>query len=380
MAKKPAAEVAAPLQSWDDFSEENLLKEPEVSTPDDEEEEEEGEETPKPELKKPAKVEKKATPIKKEESVLEEEEEEEEVKIPDATLENKEPETNDSVKFFEEVHKITGEELDVEYGEVDPLSPQGIAMREKVVKQAALDGFLEEIETNFPTAYKALQHAYNGGNIADLFKSITSRDYSKVVLSEDNPTIAKEVLKEYYQSKGIKNPTRIDKLIELAEDSEEGLLGEADSALKELQAEQAEKEVNILNEQKAKDDNRKKQDTILVSALDEVLESGKLDSFKLAGPKETAEFRKFVMANLRRSTKEEGKYEFATQIDGKNLEKLLKYKFFEFKNGDLSKLVQIKAITENTQKLRLRLEGEKAGNKTTAQSSPRTDGLSLQDF
>jgi len=247
-------------------------------------------------------------------------------KIPDATLTPEEETDTDYQKFFEEVQKITGEEFDVDYGDVDPMTPQGVAIRDKALKQTALDGFLEEIETNFPDVYRALNHAHAGGNVADLFKAITTRDYSKVQLSEDDTATAKEILKEYYQGKGIKNPARIDKLIELAEDSAEGLMGEATGALEELRAAQAEESNKVLASQKAQADAQKRQDQLMVGALDEILESGKLDTFKIGGPRETAEFREFIRKGLRRAG--EGQYEFATPIDSKNLEKLLKYKYF----------------------------------------------------
>lgn len=363
-------------QSWDAFDD-DVLNSSDTDTEFNLSGEEETDKVEEPIKVEPIK--KVVKPVKKVEAVIEEPIEDPiEDKITDSTLEETESEVEDSYKFFEEVQKITGEELDVEYGDVDPLTPQGIAIREKVVKQVALDGFLEEIETNFPAAYKALQHAYNGGDVADLFKSVTSRDYSKIVLGENDTAAAKEIMKEYYESKGIKNPSRIARMIEGAEDSAEGLISEANGMIEELKANQLDEETEVLNSQRAKAESQKKQDSLMVGALDEILESGRLDSFKLNGARETAEFKKFALAGLRRASSGNG-YEFATQIDSKNLEKLLKYKFFEFKNGDLSQLIQVKATTENTQKLRLRLAAESARQKSTASGTSRAS-QSLQDF
>lgn len=372
---------------WDEFTEENLLNSANETEEQEEEleegvEEKEGEEE-KPEPKKKVKK-KQPEPEPKEES---EEEEQEEItekkkdkKPTDKTDEESDGGVEDPSAFFEEVEKITGQGVEVDYGDVDPLTPQGIAIREKAVREAALEGFLEEIETKYPTAYKALQHAYNGGDIADLFKSVTSRDYSKVELNESDSDLAKEILKEYYQSKGIKNDKRIQKLLETAEDSEEGLVTEAKSALEELKAEQAEITDKTLKEQQAKAEEQKKKDRLTVTAIDEVLEAGKLGNFKLTGRAEIQEFRKFALNGLRRTADGKG-YEFATPIDSSNLEKLLQYQYFQFKKGDLSKLIQIKASTENAQKLKLKLNAEAARGKKGSESEggdPRS--LSLKDF
>jgi len=239
---------------------------------------------------------------------------------------------------------------------------------------------LGEIEEKYPTAYKALQHAYNGGDVADLFKSVTGRDYSKVELNESDTELAKEILKEYYQSKGIKNEKRIQKLLETVEDSEEGIVAEATSALEELKAEQALITDKTLKEQQVKAEEQKKRDKLTVSAIDEVLESGKLGSFKLTGRAEAQEFKKFALTGLRRTTDGKG-YEFATPIDSANLEKLLQYQYFQFKKGDLSKLIQIKASTENAQKLKLKLNAEAAKGKKgsgAGEGDPRS--LTMQDF
>lgn len=372
---------------WDQFTEENLLSssaEEEVEETEEgqeEEQEEQEEEEKKPEPKK--KVKKKEPEPEPEEESEEEEQEEVEDKKKDKKPTDKADDESDSgvedpSAFFEEVEKITGQGVEVDYGDVDPLTPQGIAIREKAVREAALDGFLEEIETKYPAAYKALQHAYNGGDVADLFKAVTSRDYSKVELNDSDSELAKEILKEYYQSKGINSESRIKRLLETAEDSEEGVVAEAKSALEELRAEQAEVTDRVLKEQQAKAEEQKKKDKLTVSAIDEVLESGKLGNFKLTGKAEAQDFKRFALSSLRKTA--DGKYEFATPLDAGNLEKLLQYQYFQFKKGDLSKLIQIKASTENAQKLKLKLNAEAARGKkgSGTESDPRS--LTLKDF
>lgn len=298
------------------------------------------------------------------------------VPVVEEELEEVEEETGDPLKFFEEVEKITGSTVEVDYGDTDPLTPQGIALREKAVKEQALDSFLEEIEEKFPAAFRALQHAYNGGDISELFTATTGRDYSKIQLTEGDDALAKQILTEFYKASGIKNEAKIAKLIENDEDSEGGVFKEAQSALAELQERQNVKTNEVVEIQKQKATEQKKRDQILVTAVDEVLESKKLGSFRITDRIDASEFKKFVLGSLRRT---ENGYEIATQINPAELERQLQYAYFQFKKGDLGKIIQQKAATENAEKLRLRLQTEQSKGKKSTEQENRT-GASMQDY
>jgi len=383
MAKK-AGETPAP--SWADFEEDNLLNN-EIEDEDEEQEDEEEEEEEPPVKKK-----KKVTPKPEEEEEEEEGEEEEEEEEPQKPIkkkepvkpapaeeeeeeENPQPDLETAAKFFEEVDKLTGNETEVDYGDVDPLSPQGVALREKAIKEAALDTWLAEMQENYPQVYKALLHANNGGDVADLFKQTTERDYSKVVINEGDTDLAKEILRDYYRSKGVKNEAKISKLIEADEDSEGGLVAEGQAALQEMQAEQAEAQNQILENQKKAAEEQKKRDTVFLTAVDEVLDSRKLGSFKIQDKIEANKFRQFVVSNLRRSG---DKYEIVSQVDEKKLEKILQFEYFKFKGGDLGSIIQQKATSTNTEKLRLRVKGE--SQRTTTKGGSGGGGTNLLTF
>ncbi len=369
--------------SFDDFdADNNLLDNDDDSTQvlpgaeEGEEQEEEEEpvqpvkkvkkEVPKPE---PVKVKKVVKAVEPEpeiepEPVLEEEEEQEDEGV-------------DSQKFFEEVEKITGQSVEVDYSGVDPMTPQGVALREQAVKEAALDGFLEEMKEKHPQAFKALQHAYNGGDIAELFAQTISKDYTKIELKDDDATMAKEILKDYYRARGVKSEVRIQKMLDAVEDSEEGLLSEAQAALDELKGEQEAKTQQVLEVQKQKQAEQKKRDSLLLTAVEDVIERKSLGDFKITDSAEAQKFRQFVVNNIRRGN--EGKYEIVTSIDPANMEKLLQYQYFQFKGGDLSKIIQQKATTANVQRLKLKLAGEQDKVKT-GRSTSASGKLSLNDF
>lgn len=372
----------AKKMSFDDFMEgDNLLAEDEDVTDVSEEVQEEDEdqsdepvEEVKPEKVKSKKEIEPVRPTKKKEKVVEQVEEGEDVV--DEGEDNTDP-IEDSHKFFEEVEKITGQSIDVDYGDVDPLTPQGVALREQAVKEVALDTFLEEMQEKFPQVFKALQHSYNGGDITELFTQTTSKDYSKITLKEDDLVMAKEVLKDYYRARGVKNETRINKLLETAEDSDEGLYAEAQAALDELKEEQELKTQAILETQRQKATDQKKKDSLLLTAVEDVIERKVLGGFKIPDTAEAQKFKKFVVQNIRRG--QEGKYELVTPIEPTNMEKLLQYQYFQFKGGDLSKIIKQEATTQNVNRLKLKLQQEQ--DKVKKQTIGENRGkLSLNDF
>lgn len=390
---------------WDDYSEEALLDQiPDEQEEEETEEEETDEQEGEPSDKKKKKTSKKAESEEEEETEEETEEEEEEKPIKKKSTktskkkeeeeeETEEEESEDDEKdkvsrtedevdaetFFEEVNKLTGQDVEVDYGDVDPLTPQGIAIRERAVREDALEGFLNDIETNYPRVFQALKHAHNGGDVTELFAQSTTRDYSTVEIGDKDESLAKEILKEYYKSKGIKNEAKIAKMIENDEDAESGLIGEAKSALEEMKKEQETSRNKVLEaqEQKAKED--KKRDQVFVTAVDEVLKERQLGSFKLTDKSEAAAFRQYVFKNIRKTP--DGKYELATIVDGSNLEKALQYQYFQFKKGDLSKIIQQKAATQNTEKLRLKLKAEETKIKKSSKEERSTPKYgTMKDF
>lgn len=384
--------MAKKVVSWADFEADDpefQLEQTGLET--QEEDEEEGqEEEEEPEEEEPvAKKKKKKAPIEeieeekpptkktklKTDEVIGEEEEED---VPDIDDKGDTEEESDPLEFFEEVDKITGQTVDVDYQDTDPASPQGVALREKAIREQVLDSFLTEIEEKFPVAFKALNHAYAGGDIADLFKQTTSRDYTKVTLGDDDEATAREILREYYRSRGVKNEAKINKMVEADEDSEGGLVTEAKTALQELAEDQAAARDTVLEEQRRTAEEGKKRDQVLVTALDDVIERRQLSTFRIPDQVEAQQFRKYVLQNIRK--KEDGKYELAMTLDPVNLEKQLQYQYFQFKGGDLGKIIRQKAAAQNAQKLRLRATHEQDKGKRTTEQEQRVMGATLKDF
>lgn len=383
MAKK---QKEKPSPSLLDFNEENLLDnltEPAEEEFEEEQELEEEEEVIVKPLKKggkttPTPKSKKNEPEPEPDPALEEEEEEEEEEgLPDATGKDqgdaKENEEDVSGLFYEKVQTITGVEVETDYGDIDPLSPQGVALREKSLIDKTINDFVDKLEQEYPAVHEALMYAHSGGDIADLFK--TEKDYSKVTIGDDDEDHAKHVLTEYYEAKGITNEARVKRMIAADAESDEGLVKIAQAALAEMVEEQnAQKQQALVTQQKQAEAQRQN-DQKFLGSISELLKGGKLDSFKVPS-QDIPAFSQFVRQRVQRDGN--GGYMIVTPVDPAQLEKQLQTEYFRFKNGDLNKLIQIKATTQNAEKLRLKISQKENTPKSTS-AGGKTSG-SLKDF
>lgn len=381
---KAANKVAAP--SLMDFSEENILeRNQDLSNTEESEEEEQEEEEEELEVEtekdKTPVLKKKLKTIEKKAKVAPIQEEVEEEEPSDATTdieEEEEPEDKgqDPKAFWEQVDSITGIPLEVEYGDLDPLSPQGVALREQALVSKTVEDFIDKIAEQHPNVYKALEYATAGGNIEDLFKG--EKDYSKIVLKEEDEDHAKLILDEYYEKKGIASSDRRKRMIAADSESEEGLVKTAQGVLAELQQTQEAERDEEVTARKAIAERQRAQDQKFLQNVDGLINSLKLDNFKLSSKKEAQDFSQFVRDHLQRDGK--GGYMIVTPIEPQSLEKQLQAEFFKFKGGNLSQLITTKATTLNAQKLRLGMQQEAALTKKTTTAPDVKRSQSMRDY
>lgn len=364
-----------------DFSEENILEDLSNNPPIEEEEdpieeEEEEDEDPTPVPKNKAKT--KATP--KEE---EEEEEEEPIEEPkknnkigdqNQSEEEEEEDPDQGVKFWEEVSKITGNDVEVDYGSVSPISPQGAALREQAVADRAVQTFLANLEEEYPAVYQALSYAHAGGDIRELYQA--EKDYSKIQIADEDEEHAKALLTDYYLKKGFTD-ARAKRMVAADAESEEGLVGTAKAALAELVQEQQEEQQNKILEQQEQAKRQREQDVKFVSSIDSILKQGRIGTWQIPSKQEAQAFMQYVKSKVQRDG--EGGYLLVQRLEPQEIEQHLQAEFLRFKKGDLSAMIEVKARTKNTEKLQLKVQGEKAKMRTTGPNRG-TSVQSLKDL
>lgn len=302
-----------------------------------------------------------------------EEEETEESEEEEDTKEEEEQTDEEFSDFWEDVEQITGHQIDVDFGDTDPTSPEGAALRDQHVMKHAIDGFLEELQIRHPKVMQMLDHSVNGGDIHDLFKP-GEKDYSNIVLSDTDEEQAIDVLKEHYSKKNFK-PNKIKRLIAADVNSEDGVIVAAKEALEELKAEQAAERHQAIAYQKQMEAEQKREDLSVIGEVGDIISSGTLKNFKV-DKKDKTEFQKFVLKGLQRDGK--GGYVFVQPMDNKNLEEQLQYEFFKYKKGNLGNYIKTRAKTENVNRLKARVK--KKEKETSQEEGKRKKVTSLRDI
>ena len=282
--------------------------------------------------------------------------------------------------FWDDVEKITGVHVEVDYGDVDPESDEGAALRESALVNMVESSVHEHLKKTYPKAYKALELEAAGGDISQL---ITPNyvDYTKITLDPDNESQHRKLLMDYYME--VKNlpEAKAKRMVEADEDdeAENSLFIAAEEALKERADTQKEKEDKLLADQKKQADLQRQRDTQLVEYVKAVTDKGEIGKFKLPA-QERDKFYEFFTNTIQRHP--EGGYMFAVPLSNDNFGQMMEQAYFAFKGGKLDALVQRRATTESTKRLKRNLKRNDkktspSSSSTQAQDDKRKDGKKL---
>lgn len=291
----------------------------------------------------------------------------------DGDITDEEDDTTDSAAFFESVEQITGKKIEVEYGETDPLSPEGVAMREGAVRDNAVVEFEAFLRASDPRSYSYLLHRSAGGTDAEFFNQDAlilppEEDF------KDSVELQTSILRKDLLDKGVPEDvvdatiTKYIKDNKLAEQA-----GVAYKGIKEAQKKQAE-DIERLTQEKQEELNGK------VTNVHNILAKSIADNLlSIVVPEaKKVEFNNFVKNNLRY---DDGKFYVVAELGNQNIKEVLESQYFQFVKGNLKAIVQKEANTKATQRLRLNANKAKAGDtKTINTDKPTPDFVSLGDL
>jgi len=351
----------------DDFSESSLLDQITTGEEETPEEIEAREKQEKEEAEKLAEDEEKVAKEEEEAEKIRLAKEQEE-ELTDEEKEAKAKAEEEKAKegsFWDDVETITGNKYEVDYGDIEPDTPEGAAIREKVVSETAVEANLSFLEEKFPDGFKALMHVSNGGKLKDLAVS-NEIDYSSLDIKEENIEAQKSFMEDYYMSKGF-SEAKAKRNVEDDEDSEEGLFKNFEVAFKEKKEEQETSKADIFKKQEDIKLSQDKQDKQFGENLSSVINEGKIGNFTI--PKaEAGKFYDHVLSHVKR---EGDGYAISIPLDNNNFQEQLQQLFFGFKKGDLSKYVSKAASTESTRRLKKNMSKEKDGTEGASEKDKR---------
>lgn len=255
--------------------------------------------------------------------------------------------------FWEEVEKHTGKPVKVEYPEgVEPDTVEGAAIREQAVREAAIDEWEENLKRDDPRGFAYLLHRANGGNDESFLggdKGITLPTREAVEASVDIQT---NLFKNDLLNKGVE-PEVVEAALASAIKKNEL----KDKSLKLYDGIQT-----AQTKQLADATERNRQETLRIDGIIKQTTT-KIEkvipelSFVVPEADKKA-FQAFIEDNTQYN-KHENKFYIIQPLDIDNPKGQLESLFFQFKKGDLSKIIQQKVATQAAQKLRLQADKSK---------------------
>lgn len=256
-------------------------------------------------------------------------------------------ETDEEVDtFLNSVNELRGDEIDVDYGDTDPLSPEGVVKREIAVEDAAIQRFEEYLEQKYPKAFGYLLHTMAGKPDDEYFGKGNLETIPTEEELEASVEVQKQIVISDLIAKGNSEKHAGLILKQLIEDNE---LEEASKAARTARATAQQAELDAI---KADGDKELAIRNTAISEMntyvEQIVSTGKIGSIEIP-VKDRAEFAKRFKESIRY---DKGEFMIVSKLTNENIAKAFAREYFDFKNGDLGQIVTAKAKTVNAQRLR----------------------------
>lgn len=276
------------------------------------------------------------------------------------------PDTEEAEVFWNAVNAITGRQVDIDFGDVDPISPEGVALRENALVESTMKDFDQHLRESNPRAYAYFLHTQAGGT-DDTFFGVGQPTIPAREDFESNVDAQASLLKKDYLTKGIPEEVAqatIDKFIK------DNVLTEKALKLYDQYYEEDERQIKLMEAQAAKrEQDFKQQVANFEKSIAETISS----RVNLVIPETKKQaFNEFIKANLRHA---DGEFFFVQPIKQESLDKQIEAMYFQFVKGDLNSLIAKKAKEQTVQRLRTKLEKDKP--KTSSLGEAPNSKLSL---
>lgn len=294
-----------------------------------------------------AEAEKKALDDKATEDARKKEEEEAAITAAagEGTPPNDDPDNEDGT-FWEDVDKLRGEALEVDFGDIDPNTPEGALIYEKAIRADEITKFEQNLLETNPRAHAFLAHILDGGKEEDFFKLAGEPGTLPTEAELQNSVdLQKDILTQDYKAKGLSDKAITATIKALITDDE--LEEAAIEALKNQNKarEDGIKAVNRQAEVETKLRTEKIQE--MNEYVSSIVNTGKIDNI-IIPEKDRAAFAKEFASSIRI---ENGQFVSITPITEDTVTQVFKEKFFSFKKGNITDLIEKAAATANTKRL-----------------------------
>lgn len=285
-----------------------------------------------------------------------------------------EEEIQEPVAFYKDVEQITGIELNVDYGDVDPLTPKGVAMREKALLDFAINKFEAHLEETNPKAYAYFLHKQRGGDDADFFRHIVNNELPSLdILRADVDMQVSLVIKDLV-NKGVDSDiaeTTAQKYV-----ANNSITEKAEAIYNALQEAEMQKIEQIKQEEQQAQQQLELKTKEVNEALFHIIDKNHLS---IVIPESTkGDFYQYVANNVHYDGE---KFYIASELTPDNIKEIMESQFYQYKKGDLKSIVKNEVLAKTTYKLKSTIKkaqnAEKGGANVT---NTNKDNISLQEI
>lgn len=266
-------------------------------------------------------------------------------------------EGDNPLAFFEEVEKLSGIHVDVDYGKpgtddyIEPSSPEGVKLREDAVRDQAVQGFEKYLKETNPRGYAYLVHLASGGSDEDFMQQ--PGGFVLPTMEELNGSVdLQKAMFEYDQrSRGVD-----EEIIQMAVEKaiKDNKLLEKSTAsyntIKQAQDSQLQEAENYRNQQ------AQTMQAAVAGVTKQINNAIDNEIAFLVPDADKVGFSQFVMNNIQYDGKD---FHIVQKLSGEELKAQLESLLFQYKKGDLAKVAMRQTGTKAAQTLRLKLEKAK---------------------
>lgn len=269
-------------------------------------------------------------------------------------------------QFFAEVEQHWGRSFEVQYPEgVDPLSPQGVFIREQALFEHAQTEFEQRLQELDPRGYEYLLHRRMGG-ADDAFFTTTSPALPDAEVLKGSVDLQKQLIRQDLLEKKVPK-AYVDSLVnQMATD------GQLEKESLRIHTERQAAEAQRLIDKQAKFDRDQQELEQKIDTLNKGLTKTLTEDLKLVVPAaKQAEYLEFFTQNLR--TDENNNFVVTLPVDPAKLKSVMQAVYLVQTGGDLSGTVQRAAGQQQVRRLRSAVSANQSthGQGTAGGNKPR---------
>lgn len=269
-----------------------------------------------------------------------------------------EPEPEDNTDFWADVDQLRGEALEVDYGDVDPVSPEGAYIREQVVEKKAVENYDTYLRTTYPRAYAYFMHTEQGGTDEEFLGKMGGFQLPKWEEVSSSVDLQRQVVEADLRNKG-NSEKNIGLIVNaMMKDGELGV--EAEQAYNAIRQNE-EAYIRSMEEEVERNSREiKEAANFMTNAINSTIQA-QANALHIPETK-----RQALVQNLQSKLQySEGKFFLVEEVNPQELGKVIDKEYFGLTKGNLKDLIQREAGKKVVKKLGVAVDNQKKTLKTT---------------